>query len=182
MLEAVGLLSLGLTSLDGCLRHRRCGRTGWMVAVGLVLLAGWIVLCAGSGAALIDGAGRTLLVARRLRRARSLVGRAACVVRDGVCRSPDPLRALPAAGARRCSPWPCRSASCCWPARRRPSLGGRRPRARVRRADPVRTHRVLRHGHPGLIGLALTGVARARRSGGARPTGPTHRASVVDAR
>ena len=26
------------------------------------MLAGWIVLCAGSGAALIDGAGRTLLV------------------------------------------------------------------------------------------------------------------------
>ena len=29
---------------------------------GLVVLAGWIVLCAGSGAALIDGAGRRLFL------------------------------------------------------------------------------------------------------------------------
>src|SRR4051812_50096590 len=32
------------------------------MAVGLVVLAAWIVLCAGSGVALLDGTGRSLLM------------------------------------------------------------------------------------------------------------------------
>ena len=61
VLEAVGLLAAALTGLDGVLRSARPG--GWLVAAGLVVLAGWIVLCAGSGAALIDGTGRRTLLA-----------------------------------------------------------------------------------------------------------------------
>ena len=36
---------------------------GLLVAVILTLLAGWVVLCAGGGASLVDGAGRQLIVA-----------------------------------------------------------------------------------------------------------------------
>jgi hypothetical protein len=61
ILEAVGLLSAALTGLDGVLASA-ARPEGWIVATGLFVLAGWIVLCAGSGAAMIDGAGRSLLV------------------------------------------------------------------------------------------------------------------------
>ena len=60
ILEAVGLLAVALTGLDAVLSSVR--PAGWLVAAGLVVLAGWIVVCDGSGAALIDGAGRNLLV------------------------------------------------------------------------------------------------------------------------
>src|SRR5215207_8165903 len=60
VLEAVGLLAVALTGLDGFLSSPS-RPAGVFVAGGLVLLAAWIVLCAGSGAALIDGAGRRLL-------------------------------------------------------------------------------------------------------------------------
>src|SRR5215213_2618174 len=59
VLEAVGLLAMALTSLDGLLSSPT-RPAGWIVAGGLLMLAGWIVLCAGSGAAVIDGAGRRL--------------------------------------------------------------------------------------------------------------------------
>jgi hypothetical protein len=60
--EAVGLLAAGLTSLDGVLASAT-RPAGWVVAAGLLVLAGWIVLTAGGAAAIIDGAGRKLLVA-----------------------------------------------------------------------------------------------------------------------
>ena len=61
VLQAVGLLAVALTGLDGVLSSP-ARPAGWIVGGGLLLLAAWIVLCAGSGAALIDGAGRTLLI------------------------------------------------------------------------------------------------------------------------
>src|SRR3954470_19125981 len=59
VLEAVGLMSVAMTSLDGLLSSPT-RPAGWIIASGLLMLAGWIVLAAGSGAALIDGAGRKL--------------------------------------------------------------------------------------------------------------------------
>ena len=60
VLEAVGLLALGLTSLDalwgGGLRP-----PGALVALTLLALAGWVVLAAAGGASLVDGAGNRLL-------------------------------------------------------------------------------------------------------------------------
>ena len=59
--EAVGLLAAALTGLDGVLSSP-LRPAGPLVAGGLLVLAGWIVLCAGSGAALIDGTGRRTLI------------------------------------------------------------------------------------------------------------------------
>jgi hypothetical protein len=60
VVEAVGLLAVALPGLDGVLTA--AGRpAGWVIAGGLVLLAAWIVLCAGSGGALFDGTGGALL-------------------------------------------------------------------------------------------------------------------------
>src|SRR3712207_9433529 len=47
VLQAVALLALALGGLDRVLSS--AGRpAGWLLATGLVVLAGWIVLCAGS--------------------------------------------------------------------------------------------------------------------------------------
>ena len=61
VLEAIGLLAVALTGLDGVLASP-VRPVGWVVALNLVVLAGWIVLCAGGGAAVIDGSGRKLLL------------------------------------------------------------------------------------------------------------------------
>jgi hypothetical protein len=62
VLQALGLLALGLTSLDGVF-GTGVRPDGPQVAVTLLLLAGWVVLCAGGGASVIDGVGRQLMVA-----------------------------------------------------------------------------------------------------------------------
>ena len=62
VLESLGLLALGLTGLDGVF-GTGIRPSGLLVAVTLLVLAGWVVLCAAGGASLVDGAGRTLLVA-----------------------------------------------------------------------------------------------------------------------
>jgi hypothetical protein len=154
VLEAVGLLAMALTSLDGLLSSPT-RPAGWIVAGGLLMLAGWIVLCAGSGAAVIDGAGRKLvqavacaelvLVAMGL-----VVATALPVATPG--NSPLPVLGLMAlavpvgklllVGAPSARGWVAAG-----------------PRTRVRRVDPVRTHRVLATVTLGLIGLSLTAVA-----------------------
>jgi len=59
--EAIALLAAALTGLDGVLTSP-VRPSGWLVAGGLVLLAGWIVLSAGGGAAMVDGGGRKLVL------------------------------------------------------------------------------------------------------------------------
>ena len=61
VLEALGLLAAGLTGLDGLITSP-AGPQGWIVALALAVLAGWIVSAAGSGATLVDAAGRRLYV------------------------------------------------------------------------------------------------------------------------
>ncbi len=59
VVEAVALLAGGLTGLDGLLLSP-LRPAGPVVAVVLLLLAGWVVLCAGSGVLLVDRSGRRL--------------------------------------------------------------------------------------------------------------------------
>lgn len=61
LLEAVGLLATGLTRVDAVLTAP-VRPAGSLVVLGLLVLAGWIVLTAGAGAALVEGSGRRLVV------------------------------------------------------------------------------------------------------------------------
>ena len=148
VLEAVGLLAVALT--------------GWTASCPPVRPAGWIV---GAGSARArrldravrrqrrrpdrrrgphaahgrrlrrDGAGRVLLVRRHRRR----------------CRSPPPATSPCRRSA--CSRWPSRSASSCSRRAVGPARGWPQgPRARVRRPDPVQTHRLLATVTLGVIG------------------------------
>ncbi|WNV76382.1 hypothetical protein [Geodermatophilus sp. DSM 44513] len=62
VLQAVALLAGGLTGLDGLLLSP-LRPAGPVVAGLLLLLAGWVVLCAGGGVALLDRSGRRLYTA-----------------------------------------------------------------------------------------------------------------------
>ena len=62
ILEALGLMATALTGIDKILGSP-LRPEGWLVVVGLLVLAGWIVLCAGSGAALFDASGQRLFTA-----------------------------------------------------------------------------------------------------------------------
>ena len=154
VLEAVGLLAMALTSLDGLLSSPT-RPAGWIVAGGLLMLAGWIVLCAGSGAAVIDGAGRklvqTVACAELVFVAMGLVDATALpVVTPGNIPLPVlglmalavPVGKLLLVGAPSARGWVAAG-----------------PRTRVRRADPVQTHRLLATATLGLIGLSLAAVA-----------------------
>jgi hypothetical protein len=154
VLEAVGLMSFAMTGLDGLLSSPT-RPAGWIVAAGLLMLAGWIVLAAGSGAALIDGAGRKLFLgvayAELVLVAMLLVVVTALPVPipGGI---PVPLLALMVlavpVGKLLLANAPT--------AQRWVAAG---PRTRVRRADPVTTHRLLATVTLGLIGLSLTAIA-----------------------
>jgi len=154
VLEAVGLLATAITSLDGLLTSPT-RPAGWIVAGGLVMLAGWIVLCAGSGAAVIDGAGRKLLLGvaygELVLVAMFLVVATALPVALpgdiplpvlGLMALAVPVGKLLLIGSRSAQRWV--------------EAG---PRTRVRRADPVQRHRVLATLTIGLIGLSLAAVA-----------------------
>jgi hypothetical protein len=171
ILEAVGLMATALTGIDGVLSSP-LRPEGWMIAIGLLVLAGWIVLCAGSGAALFDGAGRSTLVGVAYAEI-ALVGMLAVVATAtplfGTLPLGLPLPALALlalavpvgklllAGA---------PSAQCWLAEG--------PRVRVRRADPVVTHRMLATGTLAAIGLALAAVAVLApvQSGDAGPGAP----------
>jgi hypothetical protein len=154
VLEAVGLLAFALTGLDGVLSSPT-RPAGWILAGGLLLLAAWIVLCAGSGAALIDGAGRTLLLGvayaeLALVSMLLVIGTATAVQTPGDIPVPVlglmalavPVGKLLLAGAPSAQRW---------------VVAG--PRTRVRHADPVQTHRLLATVTLAAIGLSLTAVA-----------------------
>jgi uncharacterized membrane protein YhdT len=154
VLEAVGLMALALTHLDGLFSAAN-RPAGWITGTVLLVLAGWIVLAAGSGAALIDAAGRTLflgvayaelvLVAMLLVIATALpvpVPGSVPIPLLGLMALAVPVGKLLLANAPTAQLWVAAG-----------------PRTRVRRADPVATHRLLATVTLGLIGLSLTAVA-----------------------
>ena len=154
VLEAVGLLAVALTSLDGLL-SAPARPAGWIVAGGLVLLAAWIVLCAGSGAALIDGAGRTLLMG--LAYAELVLVAVLLVVTTSMTVPTPGDIPLPVLGLMALVVPVGKLLLAAAPSAQQWVAAG--PRTRVRRADPVQTHRLLATVTLAVIGLSLAAVA-----------------------
>jgi hypothetical protein len=154
VLEAVALLAVALGGLDTLLSS--AGRfSGWLVAAGLVLLAGWIVVCAGSAAAMVDGSGRSLLSGvayAEMALVAALLVLATVTPFDNPTSLPVPALGLLAlavpvgklllAGAPSAQRWIAQG-----------------PRARVRRPDPVQAHRMLATVTLGVIAASLCAVA-----------------------
>jgi hypothetical protein len=157
--ESLGLLAMGLAGLDRVV-GTALRPSGGPVALTLLLLAGWVVLCAGGGASLVDGAGRTLVVSVACGELVLLVflAGAGLLGADGARQLAVPLGApLPAcallalavpfgklllAGAPSSLAWVAAG-----------------PRPRVRRPAVAPGRPVLRRATVGLIGVGLTLVA-----------------------
>jgi hypothetical protein len=154
VLEAVGLLAVALTGLDGLLSSPS-RPAGVFVAGGLVLLAGWIVLCAGSGAALIDGAGRTLLMG--IAYAELVLVAIGLVVATSMSVATPGDIPLPVLGLMALVVPVGKLLLASAPSAQQWVAAG--PRTRVRRADPVQTHRLLATVTLAVIGLSLAAVA-----------------------
>jgi hypothetical protein len=154
VLEAVALLAVALGGLDGVLAVT--GRpAGWLVAAGLVLIAAWIVLCAGSGAALLDATGRSLLMGVAYAEM-ALV--AVLLVLATVVPFPSPTSLpVPALGLLALAVPVGKLLLAGAPSAQRWVASG--PRTRVPRPDPVQTHRVLATVTLGVLGAALCAVA-----------------------
>ena len=154
VVEAVGLLAVALTGLDGVLSAT--GRpAGWLVAGGLVLLSAWIVLCAGSGAALLDGTGRTLLMGVAYAEM-TLVALLLVMATTGPVQNPTSLP-VPALGLLALAVPVGKLLLVGAPSAARWVAQG--PRIRVRRPDPVQAHRLLATLTLGAIGAALCAAA-----------------------
>ena len=153
VLEAVALLAVALGSLDGALSP---GATpGWLIAGGLVVLAAWVVLCAGSAAALVDGSGRSLLTAVSCAET-ALVAFLLVLATVTPFANPTPL-SVPALGLLALAVPVGKLLLAGAPSARAWLAQG--PRARVRRPDAVQAHRGLATATLGVIGLALFAVA-----------------------
>jgi hypothetical protein len=154
VVESVGLLAVALTGLDGLLSSV-LRPAGWLVAGGLVLLAAWIVLCAGSAAALIDGAGRTLLMGVAYAEI-ALVALLLLVATAVPFQTPAGLP-LPALGLLALAVPVGKLLLVGAPSAQRWVAEG--PRTKVRRPDPVQAHRLLATVTLGIIGVSLGAVA-----------------------
>jgi hypothetical protein len=170
LVEAVALLAGALTGLDGVLTAVD-RPDGVVIALVLVALAGWIVLCAGGAAGLVDGAGRGLLATVAYFEL-ALIGLLFLVGLLTTDLDPHLPRALPLpavallalavptgklllAGAPTALAWVAAG-----------------PRPRERRADPVAAHRGLCVATLALIGLALGAVALLGPTSGAGAEAP----------
>jgi hypothetical protein len=185
VLQSLGLLALGLTGLDGVF-GTGLRQNGLLVAVTLLLLAGWVVLGAAGGASLVDGAGRQLMVAVACGEIVLLAvlvlagllgdGGIVQVVLGPLGRLPLPALALLALGLPSAKLLLATSPS---------ALGWVQAGGRPRAAAPVRRveHRAAQTVTLVCIGLALTGVALVGGPADDTADGPgsPSTAAVVDA-
>ena len=157
VLQAVALLAVGLTQIDGVLSSP-VRPPGLLIVGGLVALAGWIVLSAGGGATLVDGADRRLVVRTSAVELAvvAIAGAAAVVVPvPGSLTAGLPLPLLFAVAVS--LPVAKLLLADSVSARRWVARG---PRVRGRRGpDPVEGHRVLCTLTLGVIALGLGGLA-----------------------
>lgn len=149
--EAVALLAVSLTGLDGLLADG----LGWLGGGALLVLAGWIVLCAGSAAAMVDGAGRTLMAGVAYAEM-AVVAMLLVIATVTPFANPTSLP-LPALGLLALAVPVAKLLLAGAPSAQRWIVQG--PRARVRRPDPVQAHRLLATLTLGAIGFSLCAVA-----------------------
>ncbi len=154
ILEAVALLAVAVSGIDGLLSTAR--PTGTTLALGLTVLAAWVVVCAGSGAGLIEGTGRKLLVGlayAEISRVASLLVVASLFP---VVTPPAGLP-LPALALLVLAVPVGKLLLAATPSARQWVAEG--PVARAPRPDPVAAHRVLATVTLGVIGISLGALA-----------------------
>jgi hypothetical protein len=164
--QALGLLAVGLTGLDGLLSSGTRPH-GAVVAAVVLLLATWVVVSAGSGAALVDGTGRRgfVAVAHAELFAVAAAGLTAVAVPLPV---PTPAHLpLPAVVLMALAVPVAKLVLAGSPTLQAWIAAG--PRLRERRPDPVVMHRMVATVTMAVIGLALGAVA----IGGPQPDGPS---------
>lgn len=154
IVEAVALVAVAVSGIDGALTSAR--PAGWALALGLTILSGWVVLCAGGGAGLIEGTSRTLLVA--LSGAEIVLASVLLVVATVVpVFSPPAGMPLPALALPVLAVPVAKVLLAGAPSARRWVADG--PRTREQRPDPVAAHRLLATLTLGVIGVSLVGLA-----------------------
>ena len=170
--EALGLLAVGLTALDSLLTSATRPHGGLVTAV-VLLLATWVVVSAGSGAALVDGTGRRGFVAAAYTElfAVAVVGVAAVAIPLPV---PTPAGLpLPAAVLLALAVPVAKLLLAGTPSVEAWIAAG--PRIRERRPDPVARHRLVATVTMAAIGLGLGAVA----IGGPQQDGPGGAGAVL---
>lgn len=154
ILQAVGLLAVAVSGIDGVLSAAR--PTGSTLALGLTVLAAWVVLCAGSGAGLIEGTGRKLLVGLAYVEI-SLVAFLLVVATFVPVFTPPAGLPLPALALLVLAVPVGKLLLAASPSARQWVADG--PITRVQRPDPVAAHRVLATLTLGIIGISLGALA-----------------------
>ena len=154
IVQAVALLAVAVSGIDGVLSTAR--PTGSTLAIGLTVLAAWVVLCAGSGAGLIEGTGRKLLVGLAYTEI-SLVAMLLLVATVVPVVTPPAGLPLPALALLVLAVPVAKLLLAATPSARQWVADG--PITRVQRTDPVAAHRVLATVTLGIIGIALGALA-----------------------
>ena len=156
LVEALALLAGALTGLDGLLTSTS-RPAGWVVALALVGLAGWIVACTCSAATLVDAAGRRSVLAVAYAELGLIGGLGIAAV--GTAFLPVTVGGLPLPGILLLSvAVPVVKILLAETASAQHWVASG-PRMRPRRPDPVAAHRLLCTVTVTGIGLALTALA-----------------------
>ena len=154
ILEAVAVLAVAVAGIDGVLTSAPL--TGSTLAIGLTVLAAWVVVCAGSGAGLIEATGRRLFV--NLAYAEIvLVGLLLVVATVAPVVTPPAGLPLPALALLVLAVPVAKLLLAGTPSARQWVADG--PRTRERRPDPVAAHRLLATVTLGVIGISLGALA-----------------------
>jgi hypothetical protein len=154
ILQAVALLAVAVSGIDGLLATAR--PTGTTLALGLTALAAWVVLCAGSGAGLVEGAGSKLLVGLAYAEI-SLAAFLLVVATLFPVLTPPAGLPLPALALLVLTVPVAKLLLAATPSARQWVADG--PVARAPRTDPVAAHRVLATVTLGVIGISLGALA-----------------------
>jgi hypothetical protein len=154
ILEAVALLAVAVAGIDGVLTS--VAPHGVTLALGLTGMAAWIVMCAGSGAGLIEATGRRLHVGLAYAEI-VLVGIALLVATLVPVATPQVGLPLPALALLVLAVPVAKLLLAGTPSARQWVADG--PRTRERRPDPVAAHRLLATLTLGVIGISLGAIA-----------------------